>query len=82
VLEAAHGLSFDLCRASGRDETVLGLFFRGTGQAVFVAVVDDDFEAIAEVLEAVDDLGLVEIIGDDADLCLRIGNGLIEEAQA
>jgi len=59
-------------------ETVLGLFFSRTGQAVFVAVVDDDFDAIAELLEAAYDLGLVEIVGDDANLCLRIGNGLIE----
>ena len=48
---------------------------------MIAAVVDDDFEAVAEVLEPGDGFGLVEIVGNDANLRQGIGDGLIEEVE-
>ena len=48
---------------------------------MIAAVVDDDLEAAAEMLEPGDDLGLVEIVGDDTNLRQGIGDGLIEEVE-
>jgi len=81
VLKAAHALTFDVGRTGGEDEALLGHVLCGGGLPVIAAVVDDDFEAVAEVLEPGDDFGLVEIVGDDANLRQGIGDGLIEEVE-
>ena len=44
------------------------------------AVVDDDLEGAAELLQTVDDFGQIEVVGDDADLGL-VGDGLVERLE-
>ena len=46
------------------------------------AVVDDDLEPSSpSFFEARDDLGFVQIVGDDPDLGLRVGDGLVEHLE-
>ena len=81
VLEAAHVLALDISGTGGGDQALLRHVLGGGGFAVIVAVVDDHFEARAEMLEPGNDVGFVQIVGDDADLGQGIGDGLIEEVE-
>ena len=45
-----------------------------------LAVVDDDLEGAAELLQTVYDFGQIEVVGDDADLGL-VGDGLVERLE-
>ena len=65
---------------AGGDQPLRGDGLARRGVLVLPAVVDDDLELGAELLEARHHLGLVEVVGDDADLRL-VAEGLVEHLE-
>ena len=74
-------VALDVGRPGRGGEPRRGLCLGGAGLAVGVAVVDHDPQPGAELLQAADDAGLVQVVGDDADLCGRVGDRLVEDLE-
>ena len=80
VLQAAHVLAVDVRPARRGHQASLGFGLGSARAAMALAVVDDDLERAAELLQTVDDFGQIEVVGDDADLGL-VGDGLVERLE-
>ncbi len=61
-------------------QAALGFGLGSACAAMSLAVVDDDLEGAAELLQTVYDFGQIEVVGNDADLGL-VGDGLVERLQ-
>ena len=70
MLQAAHVLAQHVRPPRRSHQPALGFGLCGAVATMFLAVVDDDLEGSAELLQGVDDVGQIEIIGNDADLGL------------
>ena len=61
-------------------QATLGFGLGSACAAMSLAVVDDDLEGAAELLQPIDDFGQVEVVGNDADFRI-VGDGLIERVE-
>lgn len=72
-------LALHIVGTGGLREQGRGPCFSGIRVTVLTTVVDDHFQAISELLEPVDDLGKVEVIGDHPHLRARLRDGLVQD---
>ena len=79
-LKAFHVLARHVLLARRSPEALLRLGLGGLCLAVLLAVVDDDFQPFADLLEPLDHVGNVQVIGDDADLGLVL-DGPVERVE-
>ena len=81
VLQALHVLALHIRFAGCLFEAFRGLRFSGIVFAVLFAVVDDDAQALAQLLEPADDLRLAQIVSNHAHLRGLVGDSLVEQRE-